>query len=98
MTGTENQTVILLVVPTGALIEFDGQNYTETKLIYMSLNKYETIQLQSKDDLTGTYIISSHPIADDGDDNDCDGRVDEEVDDGSDNDGDGRIDEDLQTV
>ena len=34
----------------------------------------------------------------DGFDNDCDGRIDEEVRDGKDNDGDGRIDEDLELV
>ena len=31
-------------------------------------------------------------------DNDCDGRIDEEVQDSLDNDGDGQIDEDLSTV
>ena len=31
-------------------------------------------------------------------DNDCDGKVDEEILDGKDNDGDGRIDEDLRRV
>ena len=31
-------------------------------------------------------------------DNDCDGRIDEEVRDGKDNDGDGKIDEDLELV
>ena len=31
-------------------------------------------------------------------DNDCDGRVDEEIRDRKDNDGDGKIDEDLQLV
>ena len=34
----------------------------------------------------------------DGIDNDCDGRIDEEVKDGKDNDGDGDIDEDLELV
>ena len=31
-------------------------------------------------------------------DNDCDGKIDEEVRDGKDNDGDGKIDEDLDLV
>ena len=31
-------------------------------------------------------------------DNDCDGKIDEEVRDGKDNDGDGEIDEDLELV
>ena len=34
----------------------------------------------------------------DGIDNDCDGRIDEEIRDGKDNDGDGDIDEDLEFV
>ena len=31
-------------------------------------------------------------------DNDCDGKIDEEVKDGKDNDGDGKVDEDLELV
>ena len=31
-------------------------------------------------------------------DNDCDGKIDEEIKDGKDNDGDGKIDEDLDLV
>ena len=34
----------------------------------------------------------------DGIDNDCDGKIDEEVRDGKDNDGDGSVDEDLDLV
>ena len=34
----------------------------------------------------------------DGRDNDCDGRIDEEILDGIDNDGDGKVDEDMQLV
>ena len=34
-------------------------------------------------------------MAADGEDNDCDGRIDEETDNGIDDDGDGLIDEDL---
>ena len=34
----------------------------------------------------------------DGFDNDCDGKIDEEILDGRDNDGDGKVDEDLQLV
>ena len=34
----------------------------------------------------------------DGIDNDCDGKIDEEIRDGEDNDGDGRVDEDLALV
>ena len=37
-------------------------------------------------------------FAGDGIDNDCDGKVDEEINDGLDNDGDGNIDEDLDQV
>ena len=42
--------------------------------------------------------VRSEAIAGDGIDNDCDGRIDEEVKDGKDNDGDGDIDEDLELV
>ena len=37
-------------------------------------------------------------LAGDGIDNDCDGKIDEEVKDGKDNDGDGKIDEDIELV
>ena len=37
-------------------------------------------------------------MAGDGLDNDCDGKIDEEIKDGKDNDGDGSIDEDLDLV
>ena len=40
----------------------------------------------------------SRTRAGDGRDNDCDGKIDEEILDGKDNDGDGRVDEDLQMV
>ena len=40
----------------------------------------------------------SRTIPGDGRDNDCDGKVDEEILDGKDNDGDGKVDEDLQLV
>ena len=36
--------------------------------------------------------------AGDGVDNDCDGKIDEEIKDGKDNDGDGEVDEDLELV
>lgn len=39
----------------------------------------------------------SHMIPEDGIDNDCDGRIDEEISNNKDDDGDGRIDEDLAT-
>ena len=42
--------------------------------------------------------VKSAPIPGDGIDNDCDGKIDEEVRDGKDNDGDREVDEDLELV
>ena len=42
--------------------------------------------------------VASESQPGDGIDNDCDGRIDEEVRDNEDNDGDGKVDEDLALV
>ena len=48
--------------------------------------------------LDSVQCIRTKPVPGDGIDNDCDGKIDEEVRDGKDDDKDGETDEDLELV
>ena len=56
-------------------------------------NNHKLYSIQSKKQCQVTEQVPGDSL-----DNDCDGRIDEEVRDGKDNDGDGKIDEDLELV
>eukprot|EP00058_Branchiostoma_floridae_P003128 XP_002588616.1 hypothetical protein BRAFLDRAFT_106856 [Branchiostoma floridae] len=56
----DNTTVV--IVPSQPVV-FEDQSYDAKARITTTLGKIETLQIQSSDDLTGSLIISSKPVA-----------------------------------
>ncbi|XP_078613393.1 IgGFc-binding protein-like isoform X2 [Branchiostoma floridae x Branchiostoma japonicum] len=56
----DNTTVV--IVPSQPVV-FEDQSYDAKARITTTLSKFETLQIQSSDDLTGSLIISSKPVA-----------------------------------
>lgn len=46
-----------------SLVIFQGGNFSKTQWINISINAYDTLQLQSTGDITGTYIASNKPVS-----------------------------------
>ncbi|XP_041425756.1 uncharacterized protein LOC108696888 isoform X5 [Xenopus laevis] len=44
-------------------INFDGKDYPKGSRLTLSLEPFQAVQFQSPDDLTGTKVVSQHPIA-----------------------------------
>ncbi|XP_078660061.1 IgGFc-binding protein-like [Branchiostoma floridae x Branchiostoma belcheri] len=50
------------IVPSQA-VTFDGQNYAAGQEFSVRLDRFETLQVQASEDLTGSKITASHPVA-----------------------------------
>ncbi|XP_066279188.1 IgGFc-binding protein-like [Branchiostoma lanceolatum] len=50
------------IVPSQA-VTFDGQNYAAGQAFSVGLDRFETLQVQTTEDLTGSKITSNHPVA-----------------------------------
>ncbi|XP_052252894.1 uncharacterized protein LOC127859481 isoform X5 [Dreissena polymorpha] len=64
--GTEDGTTVSITLPAGhgpLSVTFQGKTYHEGETISVTLDRFKTLQLQSKGDLTGTHIVTSKPVA-----------------------------------
>ena len=63
----EDDTMVEITFPrnNGVIVPFEGRNYTDLEVISITLNAFETIQLRDigRNDLTGTRIVASKPVA-----------------------------------
>ncbi|KAI8521229.1 hypothetical protein Bbelb_009830 [Branchiostoma belcheri] len=50
------------IVPSQA-VTFDGQNYAAGQEFSVRLDRFETLQVQASEDLTGSKITATHPVA-----------------------------------
>ncbi|XP_078577111.1 IgGFc-binding protein-like isoform X1 [Branchiostoma floridae x Branchiostoma japonicum] len=50
------------IVPSQA-VTFDGQNYTAGQSFSVGLDRFETLQVQASEDLTGSKITADQPVA-----------------------------------
>ncbi|XP_078579821.1 IgGFc-binding protein-like [Branchiostoma floridae x Branchiostoma japonicum] len=50
------------ITPTQA-VTFDGQNYAAGQAFTVQLNRFETLQVQATEDLTGSRITANQPVA-----------------------------------
>ncbi|XP_066304425.1 IgGFc-binding protein-like [Branchiostoma lanceolatum] len=59
--GVQDGTTVT-IVPSQA-VTFDGQNYTAGQAFSVGLNRFETLQVQAMQDLTGSKITATQPVA-----------------------------------
>ena len=59
--GTSLQ--IKLSATLESLVYFHGGNFSKNQWINLTIDAYDTLQLQSTGDVTGTYIRSDHPVS-----------------------------------
>lgn len=60
LAGTADGTTVTITLPTGngpLNVTFQGKTYHEGDTISATLQQYETLQIQSKGDLTGNYFL-----------------------------------------
>eukprot|EP00058_Branchiostoma_floridae_P010577 XP_002596065.1 hypothetical protein BRAFLDRAFT_66204 [Branchiostoma floridae] len=50
------------IVPSQA-VTFDGQNYAAGQTFFVGLNRFQTLQVQATEDLTGSKITATRPVA-----------------------------------
>ncbi|XP_050416851.1 IgGFc-binding protein-like [Patella vulgata] len=58
-----NSTIINILLPMSVNLTIDGTMYTRSETVVLHLDQYQTYEIQSKYDLTGTRIRSNEPIA-----------------------------------
>ncbi|WAR05417.1 FCGBP-like protein [Mya arenaria] len=66
LASTEDGTNVKITLPSGngpTDVTFQGKTYHAGDTISVNLNKFQTLQIQSDGDLTGTHIEASHPVA-----------------------------------
>ncbi|CAC5396447.1 unnamed protein product [Mytilus coruscus] len=61
--AVNDQTIVHLSLPVDSSVTYNGNTYTFGSRLSVNLMKYEIFQFSSKDDLSGTTILSNHPIA-----------------------------------
>jgi CUB/sushi domain-containing protein len=63
--GISNATLlgIKLSKTLDSTVTFQGGNFSKNQWINLSINAYDTLQLQSTGDITGTYIASNKPVS-----------------------------------
>lgn len=63
--ATEDDTEVTLLIPSGVSIELEGNTYDENNPIKITLDKFQTYELQSEDflDLTGIRVSGTKLIA-----------------------------------
>ncbi|XP_019616865.1 PREDICTED: IgGFc-binding protein-like [Branchiostoma belcheri] len=59
--GVHDETTVT-IVPSQA-VTFDGQNYAAGQKFSVRLDRFETLQVQTAEDLTGSKITATHPVA-----------------------------------
>ncbi|XP_066304424.1 IgGFc-binding protein-like [Branchiostoma lanceolatum] len=57
-----NDGTTVTIVPSQP-VAFDGQNYTTGQAFSVGLDRFETLQVQTDEDLTGSKITASQPVA-----------------------------------
>ncbi|XP_061179024.1 uncharacterized protein LOC133187622 [Saccostrea echinata] len=63
--GVSNATSIGIKLSTTlqSVITFQGSNFSKSQWINISIDAFDTLQLQSTGDITGTYIIADKPVS-----------------------------------
>ena len=61
--AVSDTTQIHVDLPPGVVVTYDGSSYSSGNTIVLEIDKYDTVQIQSDQDLTGTHVISDKHIA-----------------------------------
>lgn len=64
--STQDSTSVTVTLPSkdkSLTVDFMGKTYKAGEVIHTKLDKYQTLQLQSSQDLTGAHIVSDKPVA-----------------------------------
>ncbi|XP_062607186.1 uncharacterized protein LOC134268975 [Saccostrea cucullata] len=63
--GVSNATSLGIKLSTtfGSVVTFQGSNFSKSQWINISIDAFDTLQLQSTDDITGTYVIADKPVS-----------------------------------
>ncbi|CAH2318273.1 Hypothetical predicted protein [Pelobates cultripes] len=60
--GSYDKPTTIDIYLKGALI-FQGKNYPMNSMLTLTMEPYQTIQFQSKDDLSGTKVVAQYPVS-----------------------------------
>ncbi|KAK3107218.1 hypothetical protein FSP39_009742 [Pinctada imbricata] len=64
--GTEDNSYLIIEFPTSGdftSVSFNGITYYKGEVLSLTINRFQTVQIQSEGDMTGTHIQSNKPVA-----------------------------------